>query len=133
MKNTKLLVKGMTIFFLFLFIGIILFQVSGSIRKEDPTNHSLILDTDLRREIDPKDRSNLEKTINQYSTIPKACTDDTIIRFLENIGHRFPELDQMAKELGLTKQKTVQIIRHLENTYVYRFIMSLVNDFLAFG
>ena len=129
MKKNKLIIKAISIGLVFVLIGVIIVQSTGSFKKERNGNHI---------SNDPNDFLNSEtwwnnnqnqydQTTLDYNEIDSNFTNSTIVPFIEKVIHRYPLLKQMGKEMGLTKQGVSKIVGNLGNDNMIKTYISIFN------
>ncbi|MCK5459152.1 MAG: hypothetical protein KAI20_04620 [Thermoplasmatales archaeon] len=129
MEKKKLIIKGISIGLVFVFIGVIVVQSTGSFKKEWNGNHI---------SNDPNDFLNSEtwwnnnqnqydQTTLDYNETNSDFTNSTIVPFIEKVIHRYPLLKQMGKEMGLTKQGVSKIVENLGNDNMIKTYISIFN------
>ena len=127
MKKNKLVIKGISIGIVFVFIGVIIVQSTGSFKKEWNGNHISNDPNDfLNSETGWNNNQNqYDQTTLDYNEIDSDFTNSTIVPFIEKVIHRYPLLKQMGKEMGLTKQGVSKIIGNLGNDNMIKTYISI--------
>ena len=127
MKKNKPIIKGIAIGIVFLFVGIIIIQSTGSSNQKQSTSWPIDPNDFLPPELwlNETQNSYLKNTIDN-NEIDNDFTDSTINVFLDRVIHRYPLFKHMGKEMGLTKQGVSDTIKNVGddntiNTYISFF------------
>jgi len=132
MEKNKQIIKGIALGIVFLFVGILIIQSTGSSNQKQSTSMSM----------DPNDFLPpglwLNETQNSYlqnaidnNEIDSDFTDSTIIAFLDKVIHRYPLLEKMGWEMGLTKQGVSDTIKNIGDDNTIRNYISFLSKILG--
>ena len=132
MGKNKPIIKGIAIGIVFLFVGIVIIQSTGSSNQKQSTSLLINPNDFLQSETWwNENQDNSLQTTSDNNEIDSNFTDPTIIAFLDKVTHRHPLLEQMGKEMGLTKQGVSETIKNLGDDSTIKTYISFFSKILG--
>ena len=110
----KIPIKGIVIACVFLFIGILIIQSTGCFNSNsiDNLTANTVETSSEYDEIEEEVIDNSDQGSNEKEGIDDS-TKTVIYNFIDQTKQRYPELDQLGKDMGINKKRIINIIETL--------------------
>ncbi len=128
MKRIRI-IKAITICFVFFIIGISIIQASQTFSQPDATKYQR-----AHSQMKTKESTGTEYTSKtddenfDRMDLFRNNSDESLGRLVESLAKRYPFLDKMGKEFGMTKDKAVHILKTTECTLIFQMLSTYIHD-----